>query len=259
MASPKTGQIIVSDNDATGISLNWSPRITCVAQCPYCYATKRTVEDAQRICKKMGLEPGTITANTGPITWPVQQEAYKRNTRVLLSLSMEGIHLEAQRIARSLRRRGYDNIRANGCGDSTPKAVRLYSLLGAEGIKVWGFSRRTDMIELQTSEAARFSSRQFRRPFMLCSVDRFTTDVEVAVRITVAEKLDRAHKVLAYMALPDEDGRDIKSRWYWPRVRVVLGYHAASVHTVLNMARECPKTAQKGITCQVCKRCQGGK
>ena len=258
MASPDS-HLLLSTNKAAGLSLNFSPRLTCARKCPFCYATKRTKRQASLLCTKHGLPPGTITANTGPITWPTQQAAYERNTSLLRRAGWEQIREEAQRLDARLRRRGYDNIRINGCGDFFAGSVLLTHELAKLGIRVWGFSRRPEMIDRLTMLGNAFRSAGYQRPVIWGSVDRLTSldRAEDIARACVRAHLHRTNRVLAYMALPGETAESIKAQRLWPYVHVVLGYHATGVHTKVGIPRECPKTAGKGVVCQDCKRCQG--
>jgi len=67
---------ILSRNAKTGSSINVH---SCKPSnlCPmFCYRFRRTKEQALAIERRCGFNPG---ANTGPVTWPVQVAAYKRN------------------------------------------------------------------------------------------------------------------------------------------------------------------------------------
>lgn len=250
--------LLLSDNDATGVSLNFSPEMTCWHPlCPYCYAMRRDKEQAAQLCRQFSLCPGDITSNNGPITWSAAQAAYKRNVLVLRGVSSETVNYEARRLATSLRRRGYDNLRINGCGDFFNESVLLTHELAKLGIRVWGFSRKPNMISKLASLAAAFRTPGYVRPIIWGSVDQMTERCHAAALITACSKLHhwRTERVLAYMALPSENPSLVRGYHYWPNVRTVLGYHATGVHTHLSMARECPKTGGKGITCQTCKRC----
>ena len=248
--------VTLSDNDATGVSYNQSPELTCDGICPYCYAHKRTKKQAERLCVQLGLGKGLITSNSGPITWPTQQACYRRNTRFLNSLTSEGVAQEAQWIAKSLTRRGYDNLRFNGCGDSTPNSTLLAFYLGCLGKQAYGFTRKEEHVWALCMHCdLEVGSPGFVRPHFLLSVDRWSTDSMVESRVAAGIALNKCERVLAYMALADETSASIKAKPFWKYIKVVLGYHATMAHTRVGVARECPKTAGKGITCQQCRRC----
>jgi hypothetical protein len=182
---------------------------------------------------------------------------YKRNTELLESLTVEGLVKEAAHIAAHLRRSSIspNNLRFFGAGDATLKALALAFYLGLEGCRAWGFSKKPEMVLELKHWCDSTSIRSFVRPHFLLSVDRWTTPEQVEARIQAGVALNRVDKVLAYMALKDETPASIRAKPFWKRVRTVLGYHATAVHTVLSMGRECPKTAQKGVSCQECRRC----
>lgn len=248
----------LSTNSATGVSLNVSPELTCAARCPYCYATGRTKAEAARLCTSLGLEPGLISANNGPITWEIQQACYRRQTLELQSMTIEGIRAEAQRLAKSLDRRGYDNIRVPGCGDLFKELTTLCFYLAAEEIQVYGFSRKPEEI-LRLEALLRAGGMPKPHPHFLLSIDRWTPADEIRRRADAGMVLaGKSVATLAYMALADEKADDIRSNWWWPLCAVVLGYHATMVHTRVHIARECGKTAGLDTDCQTCKRCIRG-
>jgi len=250
--------LILSRNSATGLSLNFSSNITCPSICPFCYGQRRSKADAARLCVEHGLAPGLITSNNGPITWPKQQEVYRKQTLALQQMTVEGIAQEARRLTASLRRRHYDNIRVPGCGDLFPQLVDLCLHLAGEGIKVWGFTRKPDQILRMAADLKEWTiARRIYRPTFRLSIDRWTTKDEIKRRADAGMTLaGKSCAVLAYMALPDETAADIRAQWWWPLCAVVLGYHATMKHTKVGIAKECPKTAGRDITCQTCKRCQ---
>jgi len=252
----RAGHLLLSANRATGLSLNFPPRLTCPKTCPFCYACKRTAKQAAALCKQYNLPAGSITANAGPITWSVQQAAYAENFRLLKSMTSTEIEDEAAYQAGVLRRRGYDNLRINGCGELFDESVQLVHALARRDILAWGFSRLPGRIwEIEARAAL---DHVHVRPFFLGSVDRLTPDSKVVELLEATQALNRTPRTLAYMALPGERAADIKAKPFWPHVRVVLGYHSSGVHTIIRVGpRECPKTAGRGVTCQECRRCRG--
>lgn len=259
--TPSWDQIYVSDNEATGFSLNWSRR-TCrpTKECwRSCYGVRRTVEEAKRT--------GAVSANTGPITWPTQVARYERNSELLEGMSSKEIAGEGRRIAVRIRRvcvrRGWNsNLRQNGVGDLTLKTLELIMAIARNGVRPWGFSRKPEMIlELaQMCDKEPLSSGigvagcgSFR-PVFRGSVDHSTRGVDV-IKLGMTTRELNGEPSLAYMAMPWETAAEIKGKPFWSWIGVVLGYHGTGVKTRVRVARECGKTAGRGIGCQLCKRC----
>lgn len=256
--------LLLSKNDATGWSLNFDPELTCALRCCYCYAQKLTASEAETICSAHGLPPRTILANNGPITWHVQQAAYRRNVLWLESRTQAQIAAEARYQALALHRKqpSMNSLRHNGCGDCTSKSALLAYYMGWYGVQGYGFSKKErHIIELADLCDSERASCTFIRPHFLLSIDRWTDDATIEARIAAGQRLNRADATLAYMAFRDESPDSIKARWFWRYVRTVLGYHTNHSHTVIGIARECPKTSGKlnsdgsEVTCLQCKRC----
>lgn len=244
--------IIVSVNAKTAYSLNWSfedcmPTGFCIG---HCYGKRRNAEEACRMGSSI---------NSGPVTWPTQQAAYARNTRVLKSLDGEGMECEADRIAAAVAHLG--NIRVNGVGDLCVEAVYLVLQLAYRGVHPWGFSKRPDMLTVMAEELDTVGLRvgSIFRPYFLGSIDCCMPTHRIEQLIEATRRLN-GEPCLAYATDTKEPllaRYEIDNHWARKYFKVAFGYHTNSKLTVLTHVLECPSTAGKDVHCQDCKQCMG--
>jgi len=126
--------LVVSKNLKTGRSINLdhgSCRMTALCR-EVCYGKLVTLQEAEAL---------GVKSNCGPITWPKQQEIYRRNRLWLEQASSRELKEEALRIKSLMAKEGRADIRLCGMGDLTKGLVRLAHCLVDVGVSPWGFSK----------------------------------------------------------------------------------------------------------------------
>lgn len=256
-------EIYISANAKTGYSINidtCKPTPWCW---DHCYRRKRTKEDCKHIrarlekmlkasLHRMEWAP---TPNAGPITWPRQVEAYKRNEAALDRAMSEGMLGVAAHLLRTKLRSWSDPLRACGTGDLQHSLCMLLTLYSEQGGPSFLFSRRPEMIDLLRSMC---EAIDVQPPYVIGSADP-STKVSDAERLVEATRRINGTPVMAYAtALGGLFGRErIDSLPYREHIKVVFGYHASQHKTLLNHELECPATAGNNVTCTSCRRCFG--
>ena len=247
--------VVIGKNKKAVLSANFGlstcrPTKRCIA---YCYGRGRTKEIAARC--------GT-TPNSGPITWRVQQAAYERNVQAASSLALmgnEALAKEANKIAKKVRRAGLDNLRWNGLGDLFLEVLPLILHISALGVKVWGFSRKPDLITDLALQCDEWGVAT--RPYFLGSLDSSTL-LRDAQRLREATARLNGEPALAYATeIGGAAGcAEVDNHPEAEYIKVVFGYHANQVHTIIGHRNECPATSLKDAdngVCQRCRRCIG--
>jgi hypothetical protein len=241
--------LLISSNSKTGLSINLSldtckPDPWCLI---HCYARRRKKGTT---CMQ-GWKPG---ANTGPITWPVQQKAYARNVAVLMAAQQAGTTEElAIEAARRIKNKGFQVIRGNGCGDITPPVALFYAYLGKHGVHVYLYSRKPKDIRRLTGYCKEIGLPRKKWPYVLASMDPSTSYGDVLDRIDAS----RQHNGKVVLVLAVNDKFQAKNLMSHLPISVVFGYHSSVEKTTLGMDLECPATAGQDIKCHDCRICFG--
>lgn len=247
--------ITLSDNDKTGYSINVS-RLECdgaTTLCYWrCYSKKR--DDA-----------------SPPMDWEPCREVYFRNSwnlRALLKVP-QGIVSVAARIESFLCHKNIDNLRICGSGDLFPELAELVLRLALFGIRCWGFSKCPDMLHYLAGRYEQMvaglppagemgSLYSPVRPYFLGSIDESSTPNEQGALCDATRRLNGEPTLACMVMDPGWVGQlFVREHYFRDYIKVVFGYHAGAKKTILQLARECPATAGRGVHCQECRRCMG--
>lgn len=228
--------MLISENSKTGVSLNFGlstcrPTKWCLG---HCYARQRSAAEAAEF--GMGSTP-----NYAPITMKRAQLSYEANTTEAAHRKPESL---ADELAFKLFSKGLNNIRFCGCGDLTEPTARLAVELARLGIRVWGFTRKSEMVKLMIDLGGRDLP-----VFFTGSTDCTTRSKDINSLRRWCSKLNQDEQCLATAVSPGG----------WPPklvgLRIVFGYHSMNLKTVIGHELECPSTAGLDVHCQECKRC----
>lgn len=241
----------VSKNDKTEKSANFDlatcrPTKYCYA---HCYARGRNQEQAD----SLGSTP-----NGGPITWKLQAACYVKNVEVVKAFVLTGrVHELAERIVKQCAKIEIDgevrrHIRWNGCGDLFPEVLPLIIALAEHGVRVWGFSRKPELIEELGHLADSVGLTGWTRPYFQGSIDMSVPPSERWKLIEATIALN-GHAALAAAADTAMDAMWLDSK----DVATHFGYHTNLKKTKLGTAKECPATAGEHVKCEMCLRCFG--
>lgn len=255
--------IYISANAKTGYSINTD---TCkpTPWCwDHCYRRKRTKADCNHIRARLErvrldyINTGewNPTPNTGPITWPQQVEAYKRNEAAINKAARDGaLGLAADHLYCKLEGRG-DPLRCCGTGDLIPSLCVLLTLYHERGGTSFLFSRRPELICTLHNMCEMMNCAP---PYVIGSTDPSTKPAD-AEALVEATRLINGEPAMAYAtALGGLFGRErIDSLPWRDHLKVVFGYHAGQTKTVLGHELECPTTGGEVIHCSQCRRCFG--
>jgi len=252
-------QSIISKNDKTGSSINvWSCRPTPICM-HICYRFKRTKADAQRILAEHGFDPGS---NTGPVTWPVQQEFYRRvEARIKQAAKLGELDEMASAIARTMSFRA-EHLRWCGTGDLFPELCELIALVAAKGTESFGFSRKpAEMILLADMlDDVGVPVGHPARPFFIASTDA-SCDTSYAGGLRLGSQTINGKPAMAYVTLHGglHGAAEINALIWKRELVVVFGLHSTGrgkTHVPHKLA--CPSTNGEDIKCVTCRRCYGG-
>lgn len=249
---------VLSRNDKTGTSVNvWSCTPTPICKL-FCYRFKRTKEDAQRIFAEHGFNPGS---NTGPITWPRQQAAYRRIEALIKSAAADGsLDTIASEIARVMSCRS-ELLRWCGSGDLFPEFCELIVLVALKGVRSFGFSRKPmEMFRLtEMLDGVGIPVGHPCRPHFIASTDA-SVDSSYGGGLMLGSRGINGKPAMAYATWKtgEEAAREIDALPWREHLKVVFGLHSTGLkHTVVGHSLECPATAGKPIKCIECRRCYG--
>jgi len=235
--------LLISKNLKTGFSVNFHfctcrPTKLCRT---YCYARRRSPKRAKQL--------GTTT-NAGPLTWHNAQNALVRNTQFLKGLTVHELQTIACNMAQRLFALGIDNIRWNGAGDLFEEALIVIATLAELGILVWGFTRKANMLHKLN---ALLDGGELRRPIFQASVDLSTSNADIDALIEATQMFNDEPRLA--LALMDETDLNKVPEKVLNAVKIIFGYHAMHVKTVIRHPLACPITNGAPIKCRDCQRC----
>lgn len=239
----------ISKNGKTDKSLNFDhstcrPTPWCLE---HCYMLKRTKD----MIARMGWSSGP---NTGPITWPVQQNKYRQNHLDCANAVANGTMDEmAANVATSVLNSDLEALRGNGGGDLIPSNVELYVRLALHGVPMYLFSRKAEMIEMLADMLDSFGIVD-NRPFVMGSVDPTTTPEDVEALKAATARVN-GKPTLSYAT--DDENCNPDNLPFGEHVRVIFGYHDTSKKTKIDHPKACPSTNGEPVTCKDCKICWG--
>jgi len=244
---------ILSRNSKTGRSVN--VHSCCPSKlCPeFCYRFKRTKEQALAIERRCGFNPG---ANTGPVTWPVQVAAYKRNEETIKQAARE-CRLEelAIRLVQQMEGKEED-LRWCGTGDLFPELcelIAMYALLGRR--HSFGFSRQPEMIKYLTELLDDMKVPVHRWPHIIGSVDESTEGETLRDLLIWTNELNGWPSLaLATWKTGAELQQYLNS---YTSIEVIFGIHSSQKKTKTGHHLACPATEGEKIKCVECRRCYG--
>lgn len=248
-------QLVLSSNTKTGESLNLDRRSCRPTRlcAQICYGRGVSAAEARRT---------GIHANWGPITWPAQQAAYRRNRELLERMSSLEIQAEALRIAASLEAQ---DLRLCGMGDLTPELVELIAWLAHFGVRPWGFTKRPEMLGLLCRAMKRIPPAAGAWPMFQGSTDSTMELSRIAALESWTRRLNalggrEGRATLAYVTLsPGWIGAAEVDALPWrSSVATVFGYHTNSHKTVVAHQLACPSTNGEEVKCRECRRCIDG-
>jgi hypothetical protein len=248
----------LSHNSKTGVSVNThscSPTPICSL---FCYRHKRTKEQAKEIERQYGFNPGS---NSGPITWPTQVAAYKRNEALIKQAAADGtLDVLAARLAQQMSYRE-EHLRWCGTGDLFPELCELIVLTALKGVRSFGFSRKPiemfRLCEMLNQVGIRIGDP--RRPYFTASTDA-SVDSSYGGGLMLASKGVNGKPAMAYATwrTGEEAAAEIHALPWYRHLRVVFGLHSTGLkHTVVGHPLECQATAGEKIKCVECRRCYG--
>jgi hypothetical protein len=251
----KVNGLMISSNSKTGLSLNvdsCTPTPWCARHCYRRWRTKEVIEE-------MGWDDTSV--NTGPVTWRIQQESYRRNEQRIIELMAEGkLEETAVAVAEALKKREVTRLRGNGTGDLFPELTLFYCFLAREGIKVFGFSRKPVELRAMADCCAEMKIPPEARPYFMGSTDPTTTLHELGELIQATVYLNGAAALAYATAAGGKAGfQEVQHHPALTHVKVVFGYHSNSKKTIVGHPLECPSTAGRKIKCDECRCCYGGR
>jgi len=249
----------ICNNSKTGYSINtWTckPDPICAA---YCYRFKRSKTQALEIERRCGFNPGS---NNGPITWDVQQAAYRRNEAMIKAAAADGTLDEmACRIVRFMSNKR-EHLRWCGTGDLFPELCELITLVALKGCPSFGFSRDAEMMHCLASLLDATGVHGAARPFFIGSTDSSTPRWDVRDRCLASGCVNEGATALAYATWKrgvQAAEEMIHLPWHG-HLHVVFGLHSTGLgHTATGLQRACPATEGSAIKCVDCRRCYGEK
>jgi len=202
-----------------------------------CYGRRVSAEEASKCFLK---------TNFGPITWPAQVAAYRRNREVLETASRQERVQMGLEIARRLLMKGLKDLRLCGMGDLTAGLLDVARGLMEGGIHPWGFSKKPELIRRMPAGSS-----------MIASVDA-SMPKERVLRLMEATKKLMGRPTLAYMVMEpgDAGAQEIESLSFKKHLVVAFGYHTNHFQTIVNHPLMCPSTNGDGsVHCHDCERC----
>ena len=151
-------------------------------------------------------------------------------------------------------------LRGNGSGDLFPALCELYANICKRGVRVYGYSKRPQMLHRLKQACQRMDVPEAHWPYFLGSTDVSSEpdDVFALAHATAHLNTDR-EPALAYSTESTGVGYldELQTHPDPQAIKVVFGYHTNFKTTVVGCAAECPATAGEDVHCHDCKRCFG--